>query len=240
MMGLLFPPTCPGCGVIVASNGTICAQCWSELRFITKPYCPVMGTPFVYDPGDGFLSGEAMQSPPPFAHARSAVVHNGLARSLVTRLKYGDRAELAPSMADWMIIAGGDLLIACDMIVPVPLHLIRFLRRSYNQAAELGRHVARKKSLPFHPELLIRRRHTRQQVGLHAKERQRNVRGAFIVPARQRQILKGRHIVLIDDVFTTGATVRSAARALLRGGAGQVDVLTFSRVLPDGAESSFS
>ncbi|EJF90463.1 ComF family protein [Bartonella tamiae] len=228
---LLFPPTCPGCGIIVAQTGSVCASCWQELQFITKPYCPVMGTPFAYDHGQDILSAYALKSPPPFKRARSALIHNGLARSLVTRLKYGDRTELAPSMARWMAHTGSELLDECDMIIPVPLHWRRFFRRSYNQAAELARHLAMQNNKPMRPELLSRNRHTSQQVGLIAKERKRNVYRAFIVPLKHEKDIKNRHILLIDDVYTTGATVIAATRALRHAGAAQVDILTFSRVL---------
>ncbi|WP_367173637.1 ComF family protein [uncultured Bartonella sp.] len=233
VMNLLFPPTCPGCGVFVEKTGTICPECWKQLHFITKPYCPVMGTPFTYDQGEGFLSGEAIQSPPPFTRARSVVAHFGLARSLVTRLKYGDRTELAPFMAEWMTIAGKELIESADMIVPIPLHYRRFLKRTYNQATELSRNIARSTGKPLQPFVLKRQKNTRQQVGLLKKARQRNMIGAFIVPEKEKAKIKDKRILLVDDVFTTGATVRSATKALLRGGAKSVDVLTFSRVLPD-------
>nr|WP_295734459.1 ComF family protein [uncultured Bartonella sp.] len=232
-MNFLFPPTCPGCGVFVEKTGTICPECWKQLHFITKPYCPVMGTPFTYDQGEGFLSGEAIQSPPPFTRARSVVAHFGLARSLVTRLKYGDRTELAPFMAEWMTIAGKELIESADIIVPIPLHYRRFLKRTYNQATELSRNIARSTGKPLQPFVLKRQKNTRQQVGLLKKARQRNMIGAFIVPEKEKAKIKDKRVLLVDDVFTTGATVRSATKALLRGGAKSVDVLTFSRVLPD-------
>lgn len=233
VMNLLFPPTCPGCGDFVEKSGTICARCWQQLHFITKPYCPVMGTPFAYDMGDGFLSGEALASPPPFKRARSAVAHFGLARTLVTRLKYGDRTDLAPSMAEWMVVAGKELIESADVIVPIPLHFRRFLKRTYNQAAELSRYIAKSSGKPLQPSVLQRVKNTRQQVGLGAKARHRNVIGAFRIPHQQKAKIKDKHILLVDDVFTTGATVRSASSVLLRGGAATVDVLTFSRVLPE-------
>ncbi|AQS42194.1 MAG: ComF family protein [Candidatus Tokpelaia hoelldobleri] len=232
LMGmLLFPPGCPGCGRAIAAIGTICSDCWLELPFLTPPFCPVMGIPFHSDYGDGILSGEALASPPPFDHARAVVAHEGLARNLVTRLKYGARTDLAPWMATWMVRAGYDLVSACDMIVPVPLHRRRFWKRGYNQSAELARAIARICGKPFCPQLLARRKPTRPQVGLSAKRRADNVRGVFAVPPRGAAALKHKHIVLVDDVYTTGATVKAAARILKRAGAARVDVLTFSRVV---------
>lgn len=191
-----------------------------------------MGTPFQFDPGDKFLSGEALQNPPIFDKARSAVIHDGLARHLVTQFKYGDRLDLAPAMTEWMITAGKDILSESDLIVPVPLHRWRFFKRRYNQAAELARMIANKTNLPFAPQILLRHKATRQQVGLHIKERAKNIKGAFSVPLKAQNLLKNKNILLIDDVYTTGATANAAAESLKKGGAEKVLVLTFSRALP--------
>ncbi len=229
---LLFPPVCAGCRRQVSEPGTLCGACWPKLRFLERPWCAVMGTPFAHDMGDNLLSAEAIADPPPFARARAAVAYSGVARQMVQNLKYGDRTELAPWMARWMLRAGSELVAEAQMVVPVPLHWRRFLRRRFNQSAELARAVARLSALRFEPEALSRRKVTRQQVGLGARERQDNVRGAFHVPPEAAIRVAGRRVLLVDDVYTTGATVASASRALLRGGASAVDVLTFARVLP--------
>ncbi|WCR54703.1 MAG: Competence protein F-like protein phosphoribosyltransferase domain: protein YhgH [Bartonella clarridgeiae] len=231
LITILYPPICHGCAKIVSAYGTICSDCWKDLQFITKPYCPVMGTPFAYDMGEGFLSGEAIQNSPPFSSLRSAVVHKGLARTLVTRLKYGDRLELASFMANSMIFAGHEIINDCDFIIPIPLHFRRFFVRRYNQSAELARYIAEKQKKPFKPGWLVRYRYTRPQVGLSAKERKMNVQNAFKVPNKVKKYLEGRSILLIDDVLTTGVTVTAATKTLKHAGARQVNVLTFSRVL---------
>jgi len=232
MQRVLFPPVCLGCSNLVTEPGTLCPSCWSRLRFLERPWCPVMGTPFSIDLGENMLSAEAIADPPPFARARSAVVYQGVARNLVQGLKFRDRTDLAPWMARWMVRAGVELLSESDLVVPVPLHRARFLSRRFNQSAELARAVAKFGGLDYAPEALVRARRTRQQVGLAARERQANVRGAFRVPEISAPKIKSRRIVLVDDVYTTGATVAAASRVLKRAGAHQVDVLTFARVLP--------
>lgn len=229
---LLFPPVCAGCRRLVAAPGTLCGRCWPKLRFIERPFCEVMGTPFAFDMGAGFLSAEAIAEPPPFARARAVVVYSGAARQMVQKLKFGDRTELAPWMARWMVRAGAELLAEADLVVPVPLHRSRFFRRRFNQAAELARASSALAQKRFAPEALARVRATRQQVGLAARERQDNMRGAFVVPDASRITVAGCRVLLVDDVYTTGATARAAAAALKRGGAREVDVLTFARVLP--------
>ena len=231
---LLFPPACAGCGRLVAAPGTVCGACWSGLRFIDRPYCAVMGTPFAYDLGEGALSAEAIADPPPFRRARAAVIHEGIPRHMVHSLKYRDRTDLAPWMARWMARAAADLVAECDVVVPVPLHARRFWSRRFNQAAELARAIARQSGKPFEPEALVRVKKTRQQVGLGSSGRVANVRGAFRVPDEHAIAVAGRAVLLVDDVYTTGATLKAATRALLRGRAATVDVVTFARVLADG------
>jgi ComF family protein len=229
---ILFPPVCAGCRRQVSQPGVLCDECWTKLRFIERPLCPVMGTPFIHDMGEGFLSAEAIADPPPFERARAAVVYSGVAREMVQGLKYHDRTDLAPWMAKWMARAGADLIVDADVVVPVPLHWRRFFRRQFNQSAELGRAIARCSGLAFAPSTVRRVKLTRQQVGLERRQREENVRAAFRVPAEAEIEIAGRRVLLVDDVFTTGATVRAVAKALKKGGAGAVDVLTFARVLP--------
>ncbi|MEK1886782.1 MAG: ComF family protein [Phyllobacterium sp.] len=229
--GLLFPPVCSGCERLVAEPGSLCGSCWSNVRFIEKPYCPVLGTPFSHDLGSEIVSAEAIADPPPFGRARSVAVHEGVIAEMVHRLKYNDRTDLGPWMARWMLRAGVELLDGCDIIVPVPLHARRFWFRRFNQSAELARHLARTGGKAFDPDALRRVKPTKQQVGLGMNARRLNMSDAFKVPEAQEIKVKGRSVLLIDDVYTTGATVKAASRALLRGGASRVDVLTFSRAL---------
>jgi ComF family protein len=230
---ILFPPLCGGCRRTVSLPGTLCGSCWRELRLIERPWCEILGTPFGYDMGEGAVSPAAIADPPPFERARSAVSYTGVARRMAQGLKYNDRTDLAPWMARWMLRAGAELIADADLVVPVPLHPRRFLWRRFNQSAELGRAVAALSGLAFETDVVVRRRSTRQQVGLGRGERDANVRGAFAVPAAARERIRDRRVLVIDDVYTTGATVSAVARSLKRAGASAVDVLTFARVLPE-------
>ena len=226
----LVPPTCLICDRLVEREGGCCAACWNELHFIAPPFCPVMGTPFVFDPGSGLLSAEAIATPPPFEKLRAALVYNQQARRLVSLLKYSDRTDLAPWMARWMYDAANTLIGDCDVVVPVPLHRTRIVSRRFNQSAELARHIASVSGVKFAPEYLVRHKRTTQQVGLSRNQREQNLAGAFVVPEEHRADVNSARILLIDDVYTTGATVRAATRSLKRAGAHTVLVLVFAKV----------
>lgn len=226
-----LPPLCPACRKPVADDGGLCPDCWSQLSFITPPYCERLGIPFAYDPGPGVLSMQAIANPPAYERARAAVRYDDIARTLVHALKYGDRLDFAPTLGRWMMQAGGALLADADALVPVPLHWRRLWARRFNQSAALAEVIAAQVKLPVAHAALTRVKATRQQVGLTASERALNVQGAFRVRAEARADVKDRRLVLIDDVLTSGATIDACARALLRAGAAAVDVLVFARVV---------
>ncbi len=240
VMQLVYPPVCSGCGKMVGRAAALCPSCWVTVRFIERPYCEITGVPFDHDRGDGLVSPEPLAHPPPYARARAAVFHDGIARKIVHGLKYSDRADLAAMMAAWMIRAGQEVVDDSDVILAVPLHRSRLFARRYNQSAELARSLARQSGKPFLPGVLRRVRATRQQVGLGLRARQDNVRGAFSIEPEQVQRFLGLKLLLIDDVLNTGSTVEEATRALLRAGAAQVNVLTFARVASQGEETLYA
>ena len=232
LRNVLLPPTCLGCHELTERQGSLCPRCWNRVRFIERPYCEALGTPFSIDHGDGALSGDALADPPPFRRLRAVAAYGDVSRKLVQALKYNDRTDLAPWMAAWMQRAGQELLANADVIIPVPLHPVRYLRRRFDQSAELSRHISKVSGVPFDPSILLRTRRTRQQVGLGVNERQDNVRGAFAVADEMRIRIAGKSVLLVDDVYTTGATVKAATKVLKKAGAASVDVLVFARVVP--------
>ncbi len=177
LLDALYPPVCISCGAPVVTADTLCVTCFRGLRPISAPLCPVLGLPFEISLGPGARSAEAIADPPPFDRARSAVVYNDVARALVSRLKYGDRPELARFCARLMAQAGHELLDQDAVLVPVPLHLTRQFSRRYNQSGELARALGRLTGVAVDPGLVIRRKKTRQQVGLSGDARRRNVAG---------------------------------------------------------------
>jgi ComF family protein len=226
-----FPPACLNCRRSTGASDALCASCWAQVRFIERPFCERLGTPFAVDLGnDGLLSPEAVANPPVFARAR-AVAHyeDGPVRHLVHRLKYNDRMELAKPLGAWMARAGNEILVEADLLVPVPLHRRRLAVRRFNQAHALAQAISAQCGVPADPFVLVRVKPTPSQVGLSRSERALNLQGAFRVPDAMAPRIEGRGVVLIDDVMTSGATANAASRALLRGGAKRVDVLVFAR-----------
>jgi ComF family protein len=225
-----LPRLCPACREPVSDAG-LCAPCWSRLSFIAPPYCERLGTPFPFDAGKGLLSMEAIADPPAYGRARAAVRYDDVAQTLVQAFKYGDRLDLAPVMGRWMTNAGREILAGADAIVPVPLHWRRQWARRFNQSALLAEVISKASTVPVAYSALKRVKATPQQVGLSQSARAANVQGAFRVPPDGRPEVAGRRLILVDDVLTSGATVDTCARALLRAGAVNVDVLVFARVV---------
>ncbi|HXT08148.1 MAG TPA: ComF family protein [Roseiarcus sp.] len=228
-LDIVFPPSCLSCRAAVAETNALCGRCWGAMRFIERPFCDRLGLPFEHEMGEGVLSAQAVDNPPVFQRARAVVLFaEGPARRLVHRLKYSDRMELARPLGAWMARAGADVLADADALAPVPLHYTRLWRRQFNQSAALARVIGGLAGKPVELGLVERVRSTRSQVGLSRAERAQNLQGAFRCP--ETAPLRGRRIVLVDDVLTSGATANATARALLRGGAKAVDVLVFARV----------
>jgi len=231
LLDVALPPLCPSCRAPLGDGHGLCAACWAKLSFIEPPYCARLGIPFVYDPGPGLLSMEAIANPPSYDRARAAVRYDDVARALVHKFKYSDHMELSGLMGAWMARAGRELTREADALVPVPLHWRRLWARRFNQSAALAASVSRTTNVPVLTETLRRVRATPQQVGLDKGERAQNVSGAFKVPPERKADVAGRRLILVDDVLTSGATVDACARALLRAGAAHVDVLVFARVV---------
>ena len=228
---VVLPPTCLACRVPVGEGGGLCPRYWAGAGFIERPYCERLGTPFPSDYGGPLISPAALAEPPAYARARAVARYGDVVRDLVHLLKYGDRLDLVAALGRWMARAGAELLVDADLLVPVPLHWTRLWQRRFNQSSVLAQAISRISGVPAADHLLARARATPPQFGLARKERAKNVQGAFEVPKAARAEVKGKKLVLVDDVLTTGATVDVCTKALLRAGAARVDVLVLARVV---------
>jgi ComF family protein len=232
LLDLVFPRDCCGCDTPLSPStpGAFCAGCLARIRPIAHPMCPVCGIP---RPPGILPCPRCVAAPPAFTRARAVAYYstpgedqNPLARA-IWRLKYERRADIAPRLGAFFRAALPYASRECDLVIPVPLHRDRLRWRGFNQACLLAIPVAHRLGLPLSTRALVRRRETAPQVSLPDGARHRNVRGAFVAPAPAR--VAGRRILVVDDVYTTGATVTECARALRRAGARSVEVLTLCR-----------
>ncbi len=228
---MLFPHRCLSCGMVVGEPHALCPTCWPDIRFITQPYCACCGLPFPHDyGGEATLCARCLDQHPPYASARSAIVYDDKSKAMVLRFKHGDQLYLAPSFAHWMMRAAPEISTIPSFLVPVPLHWTRLLTRRYNQSALIARALAKLSGNVLAVDALVRRRKTPSQGAMNREQRAKNVAGAFRMRRKWREKLKGQHVILVDDVLTTGATVAECAKVLLRSGVQDVRVLTLMRV----------
>jgi ComF family protein len=226
---LVLPPRCIGSGEIVGRQGAVSPFFFSTLAFIDDPMCDRCGTPFGFETPAGSLCGHCMESEPRFDRARAAVVYNDASAGAILAFKYGDRMHAAKTFAPWLLRAAGGMMTATDFIIPVPLHPKRLWTRRFNQSAVLAQELSQISGRLCLPDALLRPRCTVPQKGLSRHERSQNVRGAFSLNPRHAEKIKGRNIMIVDDVFTSGATLNECARTLKQAGVENVFVLTLAR-----------
>lgn len=237
---LIFPPQCLCCGDPVAEEGALCITCWREADFISGCCCSRCGTPL---PGEmlgdeddeaGFLiCDECLQTVRPWLRGRAAMVYDGTGRRLALMLKHGDRPDLAPALGDWVARAAAPLIRPEMLVMPVPVHIRRLMRRKYNQAELLADHVAGVYGLTHMPHGLRRLRHTPMQDHGSVDDRFANVEDAIGISRRHAGDIEGRAILLVDDVLTSGATLSAAAEVLRAAGSGPIYVVVLARAVKD-------
>ena len=244
LLDLVFPPFCPVCKQRLADGrrDPLCGDCWEGLERIVPPQCLVCGVPFGGSLSDHLPTpsaasnaiprrcGLCQRRPPPFDYARAAVRYQHIAREAVHALKFGGRRALAAPLGDLLAeiaheLPGG----APHLVIPVPLHRRRERERGFNQALLLARRLGVASGIPVRSDVLVRTVPTPPQTELTATARRANVRGAFAL--RRPEAVAGRHVVLVDDIMTTGSTVSACARSLRNGGAATIGVLTVARVI---------
>jgi ComF family protein len=230
LVDLLLPPVCILCRKRTFGHGLLCGACWRRIDFIAPPLCARLGVPLPYDTGEPAVSAAAITDPPIYDRARVVARYSAGMRDLIHAFKYGDRHEGVALFGRWLATAGAELLADADLIVPVPLYPSRLWSRRFNQSAVLAKAVGKCTGVPVDCFLVARVKRTQSQVGLSAKERRRNVAGAFRVIG-DRSALRGKRLVVVDDVVTTGATADACARVLKRAGAARVDMLALARAI---------
>jgi ComF family protein len=232
-LGLVYPETCQLCKTrrATARDGFVCGRCWSHVRFIRPPFCRRCGLPFAGELTTEFQCTNCHELELHFSFARSAVAAKGVVLEAVHRFKYSHALWFEDFLAGLLVREAAPALREepWDFIAPVPLHPLKLREREFNQAARLAAPLARATKIPLNGQLLRRIAPTATQTLLTREQRAANMKHAFAVRPGAR--LDGKRIVLVDDVFTTGATTSACARALRSAGADEVCVWTVARGL---------
>jgi ComF family protein len=229
VLDFALPPRCPGCGAVTEAPHNFCLACWSALGFLGEPCCARCALPFDYEAGCNIQCGACLAAPPAYDRLRAAVAYGEISRKVALKLKYGGRPGVAETMARFMarhLEAEEGLLVA-----PVPLHRWRIWRRGYNQSALIATALARRAGLETRLDLIRRVKRTPPLRGMGPRERREAVRGAFRIEPRHKAALNGRAVLLVDDVYTSGATANACAQVLRRAGASRVEILCWARVV---------
>lgn len=233
-LSFVYPARCLTCGTMVDSDFGLCGPCWRDTSFVGGTACDSCGAPLPGVDASGSLRCDGCLSEPRlWAQGRAALVYKDTGRKLVLSLKHGDRQEIARPASLWMANAVRDITPENTLILPVPLHWLRLLKRRYNQSALLAKGLSARLGHPWSPDLLERIKRTKPLDGLSAKERRDMLENSIRVNPKRRHRLIGRPVLLVDDVMTSGATLSAATKACLDAGSGPVRVVTLARVAKD-------
>lgn len=233
-LSTLFPPACIGCGAMVASDFGLCGACWREMAFVGDTACDKCGTSLPGEAdGQALICDDCTAIARPWERGRAVFLYSGKGRDLILSLKHADRLDLVRPLAGWLARAVAPIVEPGMIVAPVPLHWSRLLKRRYNQSALLARALARQAGLQDCPDLLVRTRPTESQDGKNRDARFGNLARAIRAHPRRHGQMAGRHVLLVDDVMTSGASLAAAADACLAGGARAVSVAVMARVAKD-------
>ena len=231
LLNTIFPSLCPLCQNIVEKEQTLCALCWDDIEFISDPSCIQCGLPLPASPIEEEIKCyDCLKNNHIFTESKSVFVYEAHSKKMILSLKHSYKFHYAPLLGKWMAESGKSLIEKSDVLIPIPLHWSRLLKRGFNQAALLAHHVGRAAKKPVLYNVLKRAKKTPTQDGLSRAERQKNMNDVFAV--KEKNVILNKNIMLIDDVMTTGATLDAAAQILVKNGAASVRTLTVGRVRP--------
>jgi ComF family protein len=226
VLDFALPARCGGCGTIVDNVDSFCTDCWRQIEWLGTGGCRVCGLPL--QSTDAEICGACLAKPPRLERMRAAVAYGDISRAIAIRLKHARKVALARTMARYM----APLVAETEeerILIPVPLHRGRLWKRGFNQSVIVARELSRRLNVPLSANALKRVKSTPPLKGLNMLQRRRTVSGAF--RANPNANIRGRAVILVDDVLTTGSTADACARALKRAGAARVELVSWARVI---------
>ncbi|MBJ3761578.1 ComF family protein [Maribius pontilimi] len=232
-IAMIYPHHCATCDTAVDQHGGLCGPCWRDTPFIHGLACNKCGAPLPGEDDQALHCDDCMRIARPWSRGLAATIYRDNARKLVLQIKHADRLDMVPAAAGWMAKKALPLCAPDSVVVPVPVHWTRLLRRRFNQAAMLSAAMARNLGLEHAPRALLRVKQTTVQDGKTVDARFADLRDSMVPNPRFSGILRGRPALLVDDVMTSGATLAAATEAAMRAGASRVDVVTLARVVKD-------
>lgn len=235
-----LPPRCPSCGVITTTDQTFCFGCWEKMEFLGSPCCESCGLPFAYEQPEGNRCAGCLAQPPAHDRARSVLAYGEVARQVALKLKYGRKIGLARLIAGLMERHIPPEGRGNMVLVPVPLHRWRLWSRGFNQSALIAKALGRSLGIAAEVEILKRVKHTPPLKGMNPGQRVKAVQGAFAIDLAHRHRIAGKTVLLVDDVYTSGATANGCAKVLKRAGATSVQLLSWARVIADEGETQLT
>lgn len=230
IIATIFPKTCLICNKIIF-DGEFCFDDWNKLHFLQKPACNICFEPFEFEIDEEALCGKCLQKKPEYFKALAVLKYDEMVGKMISNFKYFDQTHLVKYFSKLMFSQVREIIYDIDFIAPVPLHKFRIIKRKYNQSALLAKNISKLSKKESVLDLLIRTKNNKPQASLDQKLRQKNVAGIFKVKEKYLKKIKGKNILLIDDVKTTGATIESCSKALKKAGVKRVYVLTLARTV---------
>ena len=233
IINFILPPRCYFCGKVLHEDKCLCDECISKIEFLNKAICYKCGDPLFADDGADakkLLCGSCLKSKNKmiFRMMRSAYLYDDFSKKLILDFKFNDKTDLASFLAKMLYVAGKDIFAeGVDLIVPVPLHYTRLIRRRYNQSALLAKELGKLTGIEVNYKSLIKRRITKPQTECDGNERLKNVKDAFYIKNVEK--IKSKRILLVDDVLTTGSTLNECGKALKKAKPKSIDALTVAR-----------
>lgn len=230
ILNFVIPNTCLYCKVITNHNDQqgICGSCLSKLSFITAPYCITCGKPFAISIHNDAVCGQCIYAPPKYDKARSLLKFDEYSKNIIHLFKYHDKTLLSKFFTKLIFARYGSDIQNNDLICPVPMHRVKRIYRGYNQSQIFAHEIGRVSNILTIPDLLIKSKYTKSQITLSKTAREKNIKGSIIFNQRYNKNIKGKTVILIDDVHTTGTTSNVCANLLKKNGATKVTLLTIA------------